>query len=184
MFRIGEIVGFLHEKGTAKIISINDKYALIEDSDGFERQLLVAELIAIHSLDFQGNEIAAADPEQIEKKKGVIQTRKEEKAKLSRQHQGIIEWELDLHIEELVDSIRGLNSTEMMLKQLSACKEKFRQAKSQRVNRLIIIHGVGEGVLKNEIRSFLRVQEGIEFCDADFQKYGNGATLVIFHPNW
>lgn len=184
MFQVGKIVGFLHEKGTAEIVEIKGEKILIRDSDGFDREVLSSELIEIHSLNFDKIPLKAASETDLEKAKGIIKSRQEEKAIKSKQHQGITEWELDLHIEELVDSISGLNSTDMILKQLSSLKQKFNAAKNQRVNRLVVIHGVGEGVLKNEIRSFLAKQEGIEVLDADFRKYGNGATLVVFHPNW
>jgi dsDNA-specific endonuclease/ATPase MutS2 len=47
-----------------------------------------------------------------------------------------------------------------------------------------VIHGIGEGVLKNEIRTYLSQQDQIEVYDADFSAYGKGATAVEFHPNW
>lgn len=184
MLKVGKVVGFLHEKGTAEIIEIRGKTILIRDSDGFDREVLSSELIEIHSLNFDNIPVKANSESELEKAKGIIKSRQEEKVLKSKQHQGIVEWELDLHIEELVDSISGLNATDMILKQLSSLKHKFNAAKNQRVNRLIVIHGVGEGVLKNEIRSFLAKQEGIEILDADFRKYGHGATLVVFHPNW
>ena len=40
------------------------------------------------------------------------------------------------------------------------------------------IHGVVEGVLKEEVRSELSKIEGVEYFDADFREYGKGATAV------
>jgi DNA-nicking Smr family endonuclease len=49
---------------------------------------------------------------------------------------------------------------------------------------LIAIHGVGEGVLKNEIRSFLGKKDNVEFFDASYMEYGKGATEIrLFHSN-
>ena len=93
-------------------------------------------------------------------------------------------WEVDLHIEELIDSHRGMSNTEIMLKQLGEFRSMFKKAKKQSVHKLIVIHGVGEGVLKSEIRSYLALQDQIEVYDADFSEYGKGATTVEFHPNW
>jgi hypothetical protein len=181
---IGKKVGFLREQGTAIILEIRGKKVLVEDSDGFERELLLTELIELHDPSKAKAPELKSSEDANEKLKGVIPTRKEQKAKISKQHLGLIEWEIDLHIEELVDSIAGLSNTEIVLKQMSFFKNKFQLAKNQRVNKLVVIHGVGEGVLKNEIRSFLQKQQAIEFEDADFRKYGKGATLVVFHPNW
>ena len=44
--------------------------------------------------------------------------------------------------------------------------------------------GVGEGVLKQEIRSYLDKQEGVEYFDADFREYGKGATTIEIHYNY
>ncbi len=181
---IGKKVGFLHERGTAVILEIRGKNVLVEDSDGFERELPANALIKLHKPAEVKIPELRSSAEANEKLKGVIPTRKEKKAAISKQHLGLIEWEIDLHIEELVDSISGYSNTEIVLKQLQAFKNKFQNAKNQRVNKLVVIHGVGEGVLRNEIRTFLQKQTGIEFEDADFRKYGKGATLVIFHPNW
>jgi DNA-nicking Smr family endonuclease len=72
----------------------------------------------------------------------------------------------------------------MLQKQLKELKATFNKAKKNKVNRLIVIHGVGEGVLKNEVRTYLENQSGIEFYDSDFREYGKGATTIDFHPNW
>ena len=50
--------------------------------------------------------------------------------------------------------------------------------------KLIIIHGVGEGVLKDEVRLFLSKKEGIEYFDADYREYGKGATAVELRYNF
>ncbi len=180
MFYVGQEVGFLREKGKATVLEIVGKKARIEDSDGFDRWVGLNELIQLHGTSFEIH----TDLVNPEAEKGVIKSRLERKRETSKQHQGQIEWELDLHIEELVESLSGLSSTDMLLRQMATLKARFRKAKDHRVNKLIVIHGVGEGVLKNEIRSFLAKQEQIEFFDADFSKYGSGATEVVFHPNW
>lgn len=179
MLRIGKTVGFLHEQGTALVLELRGKRALILDSDGFEREVFASELIELHGTSYDKH-----TPENPEHAKGMLLSRKEQKQKVSKQHQGTVLWEVDLHIEELTASISGWNSTDMLIRQMAVFKNKFRAAKEQRVNKLVVIHGVGEGVLKNEIRSFLMKQEQVEFHDADYSKYGKGATEIVFHPNW
>ena len=44
--------------------------------------------------------------------------------------------------------------------------------------KLIVIHGVGEGVLREEVRKMLQFYENVRFHDADMRKYGVGATEV------
>ena len=45
--------------------------------------------------------------------------------------------------------------------------------------KLIVIHGVGEGILREEVRKVLQFYDNVQFHDADMRKYGVGATEVI-----
>ncbi len=48
----------------------------------------------------------------------------------------------------------------------------------------MFIHGVGEGVLRYELHRLLKEYEGqLKFYDADYQKYGIGATAVHLFKN-
>ena len=47
--------------------------------------------------------------------------------------------------------------------------------------KLIVIHGVGEGVLREEVRRMLQYYDTVQFHDADMRRYGVGATEVIIH---
>ena len=48
---------------------------------------------------------------------------------------------------------------------------------------LVFIHGVGEGVLKEELRYLFNRYDNVKFYDADYQKYGLGATEVYIYQN-
>lgn len=177
MFKIGEQVGFLSEQGTAKILEFlpHQKIKLI-DNEGFEQIRLSSELITLYSLNYQlENTSVPYDKEPVSKRKNMHLSIKIENKKRTSI------WEIDLHIENLLDNATNLTNTEILLKQLSNFKNTFSKAKAKRIQKLIIIHGVGEGVLKNEIRSFLSRQEHIEYFDASFIDYGKGATEVRFN---
>ena len=45
----------------------------------------------------------------------------------------------------------------------------------------VFIHGVGEGVLKLELEYVLKRYEDLTYYDADYQKYGFGATEVCLN---
>ena len=51
------------------------------------------------------------------------------------------------------------------------------------VQKVIFIHGVGSGVLKNEIIKELKKYKGLHYFDASMAKYGVGATEVYFSHN-
>lgn len=92
----------------------------------------------------------------------------------------INEKEVDLHIEELVNDFRGLTNGEMVKIQLERFSKEMDNAMKNHFSRIIFIHGVGNGRLKQEIRKELRAYPGIAFRDGDHTKYGYGATEVIF----
>ena len=48
----------------------------------------------------------------------------------------------------------------------------------KKIKEFVIIHGVGEGVLKSEIHAYLSGKSGVFYEQADFRKYGMGATKV------
>ena len=88
--------------------------------------------------------------------------------------------EIDLHIQELIDDIRGLTNADMLKLQLDAFRKEMELAISKEVRKIVFIHGVGDGVLKNELRRELGRKYGkYPFQDASFREYGFGATLVI-----
>ena len=90
--------------------------------------------------------------------------------------------EVDLHIHELVDSITGLDNTAMMELQLDTVRRTMRNHLRRHGQRIVFIHGKGDGVLRAAVRKLLaREFPRCEVQDASFQRYGFGATLVIIH---
>jgi len=47
--------------------------------------------------------------------------------------------------------------------------------------KLIYIHGIGNGTLKNELRKILRTYPDIQVKEAAFNSYGYGAIEVHIH---
>ncbi|MBN2521053.1 MAG: DUF2027 domain-containing protein [Bacteroidales bacterium] len=88
--------------------------------------------------------------------------------------------EVDLHIHELLDDIRGLSNAEMLKIQIDKFKEVLKQNEKNKKQKIVFIHGVGNGTLKQEIHKLLKSQyKHLYFQDASFQEYGYGATMVI-----
>ena len=91
--------------------------------------------------------------------------------------------EIDLHIEQLVDNPRGMQNYEILTKQLNVARYQLELAIENRFQKVIFIHGVGEGVLKLELEYLLGRYNNISYYDADYAKYGQGATEVYIHQS-
>ena len=86
--------------------------------------------------------------------------------------------EVDLHIEELLDNWSGMNNAQLIDVQLKKMQGELDEAIANHYQRIIFIHGVGNGRLKSEVRKILSSYKGIRFHDASFSRYGFGATEV------
>ena len=91
--------------------------------------------------------------------------------------------EVDLHIHQLIPDCSQLGNHEKLNIQLETVKKRLDFAFRKKIQRVVFIHGVGEGVLKEELKYLLKRYDNLDFYDADFQKYGVGATEVYIYQN-
>jgi hypothetical protein len=90
-------------------------------------------------------------------------------------------YELDLHIEQLVDDTKGLSHADMLLIQLAELERYLRIAVNNHQDRMVVIHGVGKGVLRSEVQKALKAFDGVDRIESGWQSaYGFGATIVYF----
>jgi hypothetical protein len=88
--------------------------------------------------------------------------------------------EVDLHIHELLDNYNNLTNVEILTVQMDRFHKEMEKAIKSDVKKIVFIHGVGNGTLKNELRRELqRKYSKFNFQDASFREYGYGATMVI-----
>ena len=87
-------------------------------------------------------------------------------------------FEVDLHIEELLENTAGMDNSEIIRYQLRYFEKCMDEARRRPIKRFVAIHGIGKGRLRDEIRKIL-VSENIEHYDAPLSKYGYGATEII-----
>lgn len=83
--------------------------------------------------------------------------------------------EVDLHMHEILPDNIQLPSNKSLEFQMQVFENCFAKAQAARVKEFLIVHGYGKGVLRGEIRRFLE-NKGLEFMDADYGEYGQGAT--------
>jgi len=87
---------------------------------------------------------------------------------------------IDLHIEELTIFPHQLSPKEMLEIQIEHFEKSLSDALVSDVGKLIIIHGVGEGKLRTEIRQRLKETQHVKsYHPADHRRFGNGATEVV-----
>ena len=90
--------------------------------------------------------------------------------------------EVDLHINQLTKSTKGMDNYDMLSLQIDTAKHKIEFAIKKRISKIVFIHGVGEGVLKSELQ-YLFNKYPVKYYDASYQKYGLGATEVYIYQN-
>ena len=86
---------------------------------------------------------------------------------------------VDLHIGEIVENISGLKSQDMLNLQLDYFRKALENAIKNEYHKVTFIHGIGNGVLKNEIIREMEHYEGIENRMASISKFGAGAVDVL-----
>jgi hypothetical protein len=88
--------------------------------------------------------------------------------------------EIDLHIHELLDNTNGMSNGDMLNYQLDVFRKTMDEYRGKKNQRLVFIHGKGEGVLRNALLKELKSKYGSCISqDASFREYGFGALLVI-----
>ena len=169
-FKVGDTVRFLNEKGEGIIKEfISTVKARVEIQDGFEIDMPIKELVSIPPISLEDI--------RIQHKDAISHQPTANSPKLSKAH-AKDEMIVDLHIEKLREDYYGLNNSEKLDIQAKHFRRKLEQAINGHFTKVVFIHGVGNGVLRQTIRDLLRTYEGIEFSDASYSKFGAGATEV------
>ncbi len=89
--------------------------------------------------------------------------------------------EIDLHIQNLINGYARLDKGEILRIQLQHSQRFVEKAARLGAPRVFLIHGVGEGKLKDAIAEQLRNNPYVvKFKNEYHHKYGFGATEVIF----
>jgi hypothetical protein len=102
-------------------------------------------------------------------------------AKKAKQHMEPARGVIDLHIEKLMDDWKHLSNYEILGIQLKTFEKYYELALTHFQPSLIVIHGVGEGRLRDEIHERLRLKKEVKsFVNQYHPLYGYGATEIFF----
>ncbi|WP_370479560.1 Smr/MutS family protein [Tamlana flava] len=179
-FKKGDYVLVLDEDLSGTVKSINANVVSIETEDGF-------------LIDFNSNELVIKEKNEsiktklfsrstiddVVSEKEQPKRKKQPKKKAKERHEPTME--VDLHINELVKSTRGMTNYDILTLQLDTAKQRLDFAIANRIQKVVFIHGVGEGVLKLELEYLIGRYDNVKFYDANYQKYGLGATEVYIY---
>ncbi len=145
-FKVGDIIVFKHEKQCGTILKIVNGKLLVKNSDGFEEIVSSNDIILYdentdkvtsYGIDFDIKD------DQIKK----IKTKKNQRfSKVLK---------IDLHIELIIDYYKELENHEIVNIQLKKCENAIRKAMNTRIEKIIIVHGIGVGTLKKEVHQLL-----------------------------
>lgn len=191
-FNIGDEVSFLNEPVGGKITGFTGKsIAIVLTDDGIEIPYPLEQLVAKskqnekHPDSYREEVLPEIKPEEFinELKKipvaKIISEKEKQQPKKISKARIELEEEVDLHIENLLPSHRGMSNSEIIQVQLNHFTKALDNALSSNCYKIIFIHGVGKGRLKEEIHAILKTYSGITFRSASYEKYGWGATEVL-----
>lgn len=177
-FEIGSEVTLIDDIFKGKVVSINGEMVGVQDDEGMMYSFHQSELM-----------VRKKDQHELTKFSDINNPLLEQKSQLEKKRsttfkkdKNEVVFEVDLHINELVDNTRNLDNYDMLTLQLNTAKRKLEYAISQRFSKVVFIHGVGEGVLRKELQYLLK-KYPVDFYDASYQKYGLGATEVYIYQN-
>ena len=91
--------------------------------------------------------------------------------------------EVDLHADNLLDTTAGLSTADILNLQIDHFCRVMDENLRKPGQKIVFIHGKGEGVLRNAIMKELTHRyKGHDVQDASFREYGFGATQVTIRP--
>lgn len=152
------------------------KLHTFSESDFFEQPALIYEIVT-NDVPAKKVYISAEDIQNALLQKKEVEKPKSQPIVKRGSSNGIIE--IDLHINELLDDAHGMSNSEILNYQLDKFREVMEKYKSKREQKIVFIHGKGDGVLRKALLDELkRKYNTCRYQDASFQEYGFGATLV------
>jgi len=179
-FKVGDLVEVLDEDLSGEVIFVNNNHVVIQTDDDFELEFDASQLVKsstktlLKSTNISSEAINKMQSDKNPSKKKSVGKKKKERVQPAL--------EIDLHIHKLLPSTK-MQKHDILTYQLDTVKRQIAFAMSKKIQRIVFIHGVGEGVLKLEMEYLLKRYDNLKFYEANYQKYGLGATEVYIYQN-
>jgi len=180
MLQPGDKVAVLDDELEGKVIHVEQGIVQIETTEGFLLEYEVKELVKIDLSQLSIRDNLTPFSQVIKEKESF---KKPKSQRVKPKERSAPPMEIDLHIDKLVPSFKGMSNFEILNLQMDTAKRQLEFAMQKRIQKIVFIHGVGEGVLKAELDFMFGRYDNIKFYDADYSKYGVGATEVYILQN-
>jgi hypothetical protein len=189
-FERGQRVKFLNDEGEGTVVAFPQKgWVLVEDRDGFTYEHREEDLVAVGNWHKEYDMYSKVLPDIMDvvernldknvAQKANAQFKQLYKNRDAQPHYRDDTMEVDLHIHQLLDHYGGMSNSEIISIQLEHFERTLRLAEEKKLRRVIYIHGVGQGVLRAEIRKMLsQYYPNCSYMDGPYTTYGYGATEV------
>ncbi len=177
-FSKGDKVSVLDDAIDGTVVSVQNDAVTLETSDGFVMTFKVNELIKQNEASLLNHVGSSHDLAKIKKEKDLPKARSFVREKKQTREAGVPEF--DLHIEKLAKNHKSMSNYDILTLQAETARRHVEFAIRNRIPKIVFIHGVGEGILKAELDFMLARYDNLVFHDANYQKYGLGATEVLF----
>jgi hypothetical protein len=161
-YSIDEKVSLLNETGIFIVKKIHFENLTVEDEFGFER-IVETKFVVKRRLILV---------DQIQEKDRVSAQKLKSESKLTSFP------EIDLHIENLISNDSQLSPHDIFTIQIQEFKRFANKMIEKKVTKFRVIHGIGEGKLKSEIRSLINLRAGFSIHDDNFVNGKVGASLI------
>lgn len=181
MFKVGDKVEVLDDVLSGIVKSINNSRITIVTEEGFDLDFDSSELVVIKKSELNQHSFNNVDLRTYKLEKEDKKPKKSIKIKPKERYQP--KMEVDLHLHKLVDNERGMSNFDKLNLQLDTARRQLDFAIRKKIQKIVFIHGVGEGVLKMELESLFSRYDNIKYYEADYKKYGFGATEVYIFQN-
>lgn len=181
MFKVGDKVEVLDDVLSGTVKSINNSRITIVTEEGFDLDFDSSELVVIKKSELNQHSFNNVNLRTYKLEKEDKKPKKSIKIKPKERYQP--KMEVDLHLHKLVDNERGMSNFDKLNLQLDTARRQLDFAIRKKIQKIVFIHGVGEGVLKMELESLFSRYDNIKYYEADYKKYGFGATEVYIFQN-
>jgi len=179
--KVGDYVDVLDEDLSGEVIFAKNNIITIQTEDDFEFEFEASQLVKVENPKILKS--SGFNEDTFQKIHSDKNPQKRKATVVKRKERTQPAMEVDLHIHQLVKSYKRMSKHEILTLQLDTAKRQLQFAMRKRIQKIVFIHGVGEGVLKLELEYLFKQYDNIKFYDANYQKYGLGATEVYIYQS-